>query len=287
MKNEKEILRKLRGINNPDYLLDDFLNELQQIKETYIKDNDQIHAKKLWCYQTTVEIHKSFTNAFRLLKEKEYYPAWCQLERIEITFKGLKRHYPFDKTEYFLWHIERCVRNLQIIYPYRFFGSSELVKKKKKCSICDREISLRNPCGHVVGEIYNGEMCYRIVTEADVLGMAIVENPGNKYSVLFLKDPKTGKQKDQYNYVAIDYLLEHIDSPYEFWDLEISQRYRSHDQYKDVGRSDRCPCDSGKKYKNCCLNTQGVKYPHYEFILMDPSDKEMFINTIKNSGKQN
>jgi hypothetical protein len=23
---------------------------------------------------------------------------------------------------------------------------------------------------------------------------------------------------------------------------------------KDVGRNDPCPCGSGKKYKNCCLN---------------------------------
>jgi len=27
-------------------------------------------------------------------------------------------------------------------------------------------------------------------------------------------------------------------------------------KYKKVGRNDPCPCGSGKKYKNCCLNTQ-------------------------------
>lgn len=31
-------------------------------------------------------------------------------------------------------------------------------------------------------------------------------------------------------------------------------------EYK-IGRNDSCPCGSGKKYKNCCLNTG--KYENY------------------------
>ena len=33
-------------------------------------------------------------------------------------------------------------------------------------------------------------------------------------------------------------------------------------KYKKIGRNDRCPCGSGKKYKNCCMNTneyEGLK----------------------------
>ena len=26
--------------------------------------------------------------------------------------------------------------------------------------------------------------------------------------------------------------------------------------YSNVGRNDKCPCGSGKKYKNCCMNKQ-------------------------------
>jgi hypothetical protein len=70
-------------------------------------------------------------------------------------------------------------------------------KTKKKCSVCDKDVSIRNPCGHFVGEIYNGEMCFRIVTEVKVLGMSLVENPGNKFYVMFIQDEKTGKQTDQ------------------------------------------------------------------------------------------
>jgi hypothetical protein len=29
-----------------------------------------------------------------------------------------------------------------------------------------------------------------------------------------------------------------------------------------VGRNDPCPCGSGRKYKNCCLEDQGSGLPH-------------------------
>lgn len=40
----------------------------------------------------------------------------------------------------------------------------------------------------------------------------------------------------------------------------LAQRYKNaHTQkvreYSKIGRNDSCPCGSGKKYKNCCLNT--------------------------------
>lgn len=48
----------------------------------------------------------------------------------------------------------------------------------------------------------------------------------------------------------------------------LAQRYKdAHTQkvreYKKIGRNDKCPCKSGKKYKNCCLNSG-----KYENIIM-------------------
>lgn len=266
MKNKFDI-NKLSQLVKPDFSFSELLDEIQLIKEEYVNENNQGEAKKLWCFQTIVSIHKDYNNAFNLLVQKKYYEAWCQLEKIEITFHSLKQHLQFNNNEYLLNFIEKTVRNLQIIYPYKLFGSSEIVKKKAKCGICGKPISIRTNCGHEVGEIYDGEMCYRIITEADVLGLALVENPENKYSVLFTKDSKTGKQIDQYNYNALDYLFEHIKSPYELWELKVTQKLKSHDHYKDIGRNDKCPCNSKLKYKNCCLKNEGVKYLHYEFLV--------------------
>jgi hypothetical protein len=154
MKNS-EIENKLRKIHTQQYSLEDFDAELQLIKKEYVKNDKQDEAKQIWIYQTIIEIHKLYLNAFNLLRNKKYYEGWCQLERIEITISSLKKHFQYDKKEYSLWHIEKTVRNLQVIFPYRLFASSEILKKKKKCSICGKEISIRNSCGHIVGEIYN------------------------------------------------------------------------------------------------------------------------------------
>ncbi|HHT03505.1 MAG TPA: zinc chelation protein SecC [Bacteroidales bacterium] len=280
MKNS-EIEIKLNEIHKQNYSLEQFDSELQKIKEEYVKDDNQEVAKQIWIYQTIIEIHKLIINAFNLLKAKDYYNGWCQLERIEITIGSLKKHFLYDKEQYKLWHIEKSVKNLQVIFPYRLFGSSELLKKKKKCSVCDKEISIRSNCGHIVGEIYNGEMCHRIVTDVEVLGMALVENPGNKFSVMFMSDEKTGEQIDQYNYDTVDYLFEHIENPYEFWDLEVSQRIGAKEDYGNVGRNEPCVCGSGKKFKKCCGLNIGKKYPHYEFIVRNPSSKTMITNTLK------
>jgi hypothetical protein len=280
MKNE-QIIEKLNLINSQSYSLEELDKELQLIKANYVKENNQKQAKQIWIYQTIIEIHKLYLNAFTLLKNKSYYEGWCQLERVEITIGSLKRHFMFDKKQFALWHIEKSMKNLQVIFPYRFFGSSELLTKKKICSVCDKEITIRNSCGHIVGEIYNGEMCHRIVTEAEVLGLALVENPGNKFSVMFLKDEKTGEQIDQYSYDIVNYLFEYLESPYEYWDLEVSQRITKKEDFETIGRNDPCICGSGKKLKKCCLENIGKKYPHYEFILLNPSNNTVLTNTIK------
>jgi hypothetical protein len=281
MKND-DIVEKLSTIHLLNFSLEELDEQLQNQKLILVSDGLQDEAKLLWIYQTVIEIHKLYRNAFKLLKDKSYYQAWCQLERIEITIHSLKKHFTYDKNQYGLWNIEKAVKNLQVLYPYRLFGSSEILKKKKKCSVCDKEISIRNFCGHIVGEIYNGEMCHRIVTEADILGISLVENPGNKYSVMFLKDEKTDEQIDQYNYDTIDYLFDLINSPYEIWNLEVSQRELKKEDYGNVGRNDPCTCNSGKKFKKCCMTKIGEKYPHYEFILTNPSNKTLLTNTLKN-----
>lgn len=32
---------------------------------------------------------------------------------------------------------------------------------------------------------------------------------------------------------------------------------------KKIGRNDHCPCGSGRKYKNCCMNTGKYETTHY------------------------
>jgi hypothetical protein len=121
MKNE-EIINKLNTLHLQSFSLEDLDKQIQIGKEEFVKQGNEKQAKLFWIYQRIIEIHTLYINAFNLLKQKDYYKGWCQLERIEITFKNLKKHFTYDKATYHLWHIEKSVKNLQVLFPYRLFG---------------------------------------------------------------------------------------------------------------------------------------------------------------------
>lgn len=281
MKTITEIKNTLQQLGRKILAFDDILEDLSEIKKERVNSNDANGAKEIWALEQIVLIHRDYNSVFNLLKEKKHYDAWQKLETIEITFSFLKRHVSYGKGTYGLYTIERCVKNLQSIYPYRIFSSIEILEKEKKCTICNQVVSIRKPCGHIVGEIYNGEMCGRIITNFDLLGIALVENPVNKYAVGFMSDPETNETKDQYNYAAIDILMDILKNPYEPWDLEIQNKLLPHSKFSHLGHDDYCPCGSGKKYIDCCLNNDGVRYQHYEFLVKKPIKKTIMINTRK------
>lgn len=143
--------------------------------------------------------------------------------------------------------------------------------QRAECSICRRRIRPRRPCGHSVGEIYGGEQCHRVITSIDaVLGIAFVTNPVQKYSVVFMHDPVTGKSRDHYRYDSVKYAANALREPFDDWDVERTTRRQPHLRFSGVGRNDPCPCESGKKYKRCCLPETGVLRPHLQFSFFAP-----------------
>jgi hypothetical protein len=140
------------------------------------------------------------------------------------------------------------------------------VTYKEYCSVCNSEINLRKPCVHNDGEIYNGEMRMRVIRDIRYDHFAIVENPANKFSVLFLGDPETGERVDQYDYRLVEGLASVLTDPFQEWDYVIQQVERDYAYFKERGvkEQDLCPCGSEKKYGNCCINLT-IPMPHYQF----------------------
>ncbi|WP_167612443.1 hypothetical protein [Maribellus sediminis] len=275
---QNNVVSKLASLGDISLDLDSLLTEITSLKHNYVAKNDDSKSKEYWIYEEIVKIHKNYLEAFKLIQNKEYYKGWCKLENIEISIQFLKPHFPFKDNLYRLSQIERNVKNLQAIFPYRMFTSIEMIKKEVKCNICDKIITPRNPCPHKVGEIYLGEMCLRVVTKSDILGIAFVENPVNKYTVPFIKESDDGETIDHYDYTVINYLFETIKHPFERWDLVTRRKYAPHENYKDIKPEDYCPCNSTKKYSECCLKKDGVEYIHYEFLLERHVNKKRYRN---------
>ncbi|QBO59618.1 zinc chelation protein SecC [Chryseobacterium salivictor] len=266
--NLNDVKQKLLELGSVTFDYEKFLNEVINLKKQVVSVGNEDEGKQLWVIEQIIEIHLEFNNVFKLLKRKQYNDAWCKLERIEITFHSLKRHFSFNKTEYKLYFIEKSVRNLQVIFPYKLFSSMEILEKEKKCSICDEILKFRSPCGHKIGEIYGGEICCRVITKFDLLGIALVENPVNKYSVLFDKDG------DQYNYDVIITLINSLPNAYHPWELIIQNKYHPHINFNNIKNEDACPCGSGIDYIECCKKEKGVKHLHYRFIVKDQKSRK-------------
>lgn len=250
-------------------------------KRAALGDGDQEMAKNIWWLEQALKVQEHYLAAFRLLQERAFYKAWCELERVEVSLIVLERH----KTRY--WEDFRCdliqeyTAKWQRLFPYKYFFSPEFIQVEKICSICKQPVRPRSFCGHRAGEIYNGEECLRIVTKLGAIGgIAIVDKPVQKYSVMFLRDEKDGTL-DQYNYCLVEYAINALRAPFDGWEVGRTTRREPHEHFADLGKNDPCPCNSGKNYEDCCLHESGVLWPHWEFTFsVEPPDgvlKDVFI----------
>lgn len=234
----------------------------------HVECGQELQANSTAILQSIFKIQVDYNNVFELFSVQKYYTAWCLLERIEIAVKGVLRHYSFIEDEYYVLCIKEYVKKLQGLYPYKIFGSSEYVKKETRCSICDSIITLRKRCSHKKGELYMGEICTYIITKSEMIGMSIVDEPFNKYSVMGV----TKDEDDPYKYKNIDFLLSVIDHPFNQWKTESYKIFEPHSKFS-IPRNEPCPCGSELKYKKCCLPKPGVEMDHTQFIMKQPTMK--------------
>jgi hypothetical protein len=234
-------------------------------KRRAVAQGDESLARHLWCLETVLGIQSTYQLAFTAIKRQHFYNAWCALERCEIDLANLEHHFSHEWDRFWMRFINDHVERWQSLFPYKLFVSPEIVELEKLCSICKRPITIRNTCGHMVGEIYGGELCFRIVSQAKAMAMAIVRTPVQKYSVGFPTDPKTGHRVDTYDYRLVRYASDRLESAFHGWEVTWTKRHHPHSRYRHVGRNDPCPCESGRKYKKCCLTAPGVVRPHVEF----------------------
>ena len=253
--------------------IDPSCEDLADLKRDAVSANDQLKAKAIWCLETMGEIQDTFVSVFRLINQGEFKEAWDLLERCEISIHALDRHFTERDGEFGIEHVRTHTRQLQELYPYKWGVSPGMVYTDIRCSVCDSKLTLRRQCDHEVGEIYDGEMCCRVIKEARILHVSLVDNPFQKYSVIF---PDGDNDRRLF---LVKSLADALTSPWDPWSYSKEERRRFHPRFKNLGRNDICACSSGLKYKKCCAGKEYV-YPHFEFSLMKKprvAPKEMFI----------
>ena len=247
---------------------DNIFNELKLLKKQAKKELNEEKANEIWCLETISNIQKMYINLFFKLKENKYenyFETWKLLEQIDIELSSLRRNFDYSCNEFGLIFIENIIKEYEKLFPYEYFTSIEAIVKKERCSICGCTNTIRKRCEHKVGKLYMGEMCYRIIEDVEFLGIAIVKNPLEKYTVLF-------PQGMEYNYFMLENLMPKLETPYDRWYVDILKE--KNPIYKGIGRNDKCPCGSDKKYKKCCLGTEREYTNHHRITLLDNPNVE-------------
>lgn len=225
-------------------------------------NGDEQRANDIWRIEVIIDIWRMYLDAYeKLTLKKEHEDAWNLFAQIEIAISSLRKHFDLQG-RYKIELIETSTREFQKLFPYRMFTSRESVIKESKCSICGKIRSLRRPCGHKKGELYFGEMCYRIITDVELLAIAMVKNPVDKYTVIHLAD-------SSYDYKLLDSFIDQMDDPFMQW--RVSKIPVKNPKFNNVGRNETCPCGSGIKYKKCCYLSGNDMMDHFQFSL--PKDK--------------
>ncbi|MCD7835163.1 MAG: SEC-C domain-containing protein [Lachnospiraceae bacterium] len=262
-----EIERFLAQLN--DKIDSSIGNKIQEVKTQAVADGNEHKANYLWCLYQIYLVQKNYTDAFLDMKDKKYENAWLKLDRADIELSFLEKHYNNYFGEpigirYQLSYILQVIKRFQMLFPYKLFTSREAIIKEEECSICGSKIRLRGGCKHKLGQLYNGEQCCYKVTDFQILAVAIVTDPFDKYALLKIEG-------QDFNYQVLDFLMEQLESPYQLWNVKKIKVQNP--EYNNVGRNDMCPCGSGKKYKKCCMGTLNEKMDHFVFDIPEHSEK--------------
>lgn len=270
----------LIGLRNPESgssCLDEINLDAQllMLKARAVARKDEQEANQLWCVQTIVEIQRRFAAAFAKLKSCDFYTAWCEFERCEIAISSLSEHFNTDESDaHQLLYIQRMVGRWQSLYPYKLFASPELLKKRIACSVCGHRVTPRASCGHKKGNLYNGEMCHHIVEEVEIVSISLVEQPVQRYSVLFLGS-KDGTQYDHYDYGNVKFVADRVASPFHEWTSERATRLVAAKEVAHLPIDHPCPCLSGKHFGDCCIGKQEFEVPHLQVTFSVPPPRDL------------
>lgn len=273
---KSRVERIIHELSRPDSLygspkvLAKLRETISSLKKKYVNQQNETNANLMWCLDGAVAVLSKYFEAFSLIKAGKFYDGWCALESGEIALIGVKKHLDsklFNKLR--LDEISTKIEQWQSLFPYKVFFSPEFVAKEKKCSICGKPMGIRDRCEHIVGELYGGEICHRVVTKVEFVGLGLVENPVQKYSVPFL-DGEGEEKRDHYDYTVVGYAAKAVANPFSPWTVHKTKVLHSHTLYSDHLPDDPCPCECVEKlsYKNCCLKREGVIRPHLQFHVM-------------------
>lgn len=229
-----------------------------ELKDIAVKIKDEKLANSNFVFKEYFCLFCNLGQYFYMLKNKEYRNSWNKLQDCLDIAKFVGRFVDFpNRLE--VPSLVNLLISYEKLYPYKFFASTEFVIKKAHCSICGKSV-LGLDCPHVRGNLYWGKQAVEVVDEIETFqAVALVENPEDKRCIL---EPKDDSLTDDVKFKKLDLFMALDRSFLQNFSIKEEIETRRDYDIKKVGRNEKCPCGSGKKFKKCCLDKMYYKHQH-------------------------
>lgn len=267
----KEIEQYLQRKN--EYFSSDVIQEIEKKRMDAIQAKDEENANRFWCLAVIYYVQSGYLSMYHNIRNRNYLQAYQMMKQTDMQLVTLGQNFDLGTDEedpYHLVFIKSALQEYEKLFPYEYFICREQVIKEQKCSICGQRVKLRGGCSHVPGKIYMGEVCVHEITDFTYLGMKAARDPFDKFEYL---DPYQSEDM-KYNFGMLEGLMGSLKSPYEYWEVEVVKE--KNPEYARIGRNDKCPCGSGKKFKHCCMNDETkMMFEHYKIRLLNDMDENV------------
>jgi hypothetical protein len=244
-----------------------------QLKTEAKTGRDEVRTNKSWFIERACQAFSDYLNAWNAIKEGRFFDAWKLFEVVEITCRSLVRNPFCSLNDTGVDALLEQTVEWQKLFPYKVFGSPEFVVDHYECSICGLKVDPWSSCPHEKGRVYFGEMCVHIARKVQFLGLSLVDDPVQKYSVIFPK--ANADDPDPFDYGVVRFVSERLTGPFSRWSSELTQAWHPHSIFADAPADGPCPCGSGRPYRDCCLEKPGVLRPHIQVSFSEPPPEDL------------
>ena len=156
--------------------LEAFQKEIEEVlldsqKQKFIDASNRLKALALHTSSLVAELRM-----YIHIKNDAMSEAWDELIAAQsATLWAIRAHDGVGKS------LEPRAKRLDVLerllFPKQIFFSTGFTVKSSECSICRKEY---RDCDHIKGRIYNGEFCTRLINDADLNEVSVVEEPADK-----------------------------------------------------------------------------------------------------------
>ena len=230
---------------------------LRDAISTATSEDDDAFLNDLYVLQRYADLLTAYVQMWQALLSGDFSGSWNNLQDARDSVWVIEQFSSIP-----IEGFERQLCQLEKVYPYEVFASVGAIVEKVECNLCTEDIDSES-CSHRRGQLYGGKMAHGIVRSAELEHVALTTEPLDKRCVVILEN-----DSPQFRIVKI--LAEGIATKrcrlLDIGELRFSKVQRPNPDYVKVGRNDPCFCNSGRKFKKCCLPKRRIESDHVDII---------------------